>query len=308
MKKNASVSNSAGAWAVVNGRIVPRSEATFSAGDLAVLRGYSVFDYTRTYDMVPFMLREHAARLRTSAKRIGIICPYSVVELVAMATKLIEKEGVPNRGLRMILSGGEARGLSPAPDAKPRLIIVTEPITPNDPTWRETGGYVMAQSIRRDIPAAKTTGYVHAVRLDRERKKQKACDILYIVDGAIRECSISNFFLIKKGRVITAKSDILPGITRTLAMRLARKLFGAANVIERDVFVQELKVADEAFITATNKEIVPVVRVGAETIGIGLPGEMTLRLRDAYEDFVRKYVARYERENSKKKPKKTTSK
>lgn len=301
MKKNVGVGTSTGAWAVVDGRIVPRSYAVLPVSDLGVLRGYSVFDYTRTYGMVPFMVREHAARLRSSAKKIGIVCPYSVDLLVELATKLIKKEGAPDRGLRFILSGGDARGLSPAPGSAPRLIIVTEPITPNDPSWRDVGGYLMAQSIRRDIPAAKTTGYVHAVRLDRERKRQKACDILYVVDGVIRECSIANFFLIKKGKVITAKSDILPGITRTLALRLAKKLFGAANVVERDVFVEELKVADEAFVTATNKEIVPIVRVGAETIGIGLPGEITIRLRDAYEDFVRKYVARYERGNQGKK-------
>jgi len=301
MKKNVSATTGVGTLAVVNGRLVPRSEAYFTASDLAVLRGYSVFDYTRSYGMVPFMLREHAARLRSSAKRIGIVCPYSVTELVAMATNLIQKEGTQDRGIRMILSGGDAQGLSPAPNSQPRLVIVTELITPNNPAWREEGGYLMAQSIRRDIPAAKTTGYVHAVRLDRERKRQKACDILYIVDGAVRECSIANFFIIKKGKVITATADILPGITRTVVLRLARKLFGTKNVIERDVFAEELAVADEAFVTATNKEVVPVVRVGAQTIGIGLPGEMTLRLRDAYEDFVRKYIARYERGNQGKK-------
>lgn len=275
-------------YAIVDGNLVSRDKALLPVTDIGILRGYSVFDYTRSYSMVPFMLKEHAARLRNSARLVGIKCPYSVKELCEMTDMLVKKNGVPDRGIRFVLTGGDAAGLSPAPDSKPRLFILTENLVAPNPNWFTKGGKLLVHAIRRDLPSAKTTGYLHAVRLNKERIRQKACDILYVVDGIVRECAISNFFIVKKGKIITPKSNLLPGVTRNIVLKLARKKFGTKNVLERDISFDELKVADEAFVTATNKEVVPITKVANVVIGIGLPGEVTATLHDEYAKFTKK--------------------
>jgi branched-subunit amino acid aminotransferase/4-amino-4-deoxychorismate lyase len=87
--------------------------------------------------------------------------------------------------------------------------------------------------------------------------------------------------------LITPKNNILFGITRNLVIRLARKM--GYNVMERDIKIRELFLADEAFITATNKDIVPVVKVDNKKIGNGMPGKFTKDLIKVFAGFIKTY-------------------
>jgi branched-subunit amino acid aminotransferase/4-amino-4-deoxychorismate lyase len=96
--------------------------------------------------------------------------------------------------------------------------------------------------------------------------------------GTVVECSQSNFFIVKHGRLITAPlgAGLLAGITREWVIRLARDLgFG---VDEADYSPADVRDADEAFITGTTREVTPVVAVDAHVIGSGQPGPVTTRL------------------------------
>ena len=133
----------------------------------------------------------------------------------------------------------------------------------------------------RALPEYKTTNYVTAVRLQEERKRAGALEILYISQGKVLECTTSNFFIIKDGRVITSQADVLAGITRKVVIELAQKEF---PLEERDISVEEMYAADEAFLTSSFKDVVPVVEVGGKKIGDGAPGPVTKQIMQRFHD------------------------
>jgi len=123
------------------------------------------------------------------------------------------------------------------------------------------------------MPEYKTIHYISAVAYQKARKAAGALEVLYVSKGNVLECATSNFGIIKNGTVIMPKDGILHGVTRTVTLELAR----AANypVEERAVSLDELLAADEAFITSSFKDIVPVVRIDNATIANGKPGPIT---------------------------------
>ena len=148
---------------------------------------------------------------------------------------------------------------------------------------------------KRIMPEVKTLNYIPVVKLfSGEMKKQKAFEVLYTYSNRVLECSTSNFFIIRKNTIITPKNNILIGTTRDLVIKLAKKEF---KVEERDIKISELKTADEAFITATNKEIIPVVKIGAQKIGGGKPttergkvGKNTKILMKLFKNYTEKFA------------------
>ena len=139
----------------------------------------------------------------------------------------------------------------------------------------------------RDMAEIKTTNYIAAVKATNERqKKENFFEILYVLNGVALEASTSNFFAFIGNKLVTPKDNILKGITRNLVIKLAKKEF---EVEEREFKKEELNLATESFITATNKDIAPVVQIDGKKIGGGKPGENTKRLIEMFEEFVRNY-------------------
>ena len=123
--------------------------------------------------------------------------------------------------------------------------------------------------------------YIQAVSLQDLRKEQKAVEILYVYDGEILECATSNIFLVKNGKLITPSDGILGGITRKVILELA-KASGQYEIEERLVYEDELKTADEIFITSSFKDVVPVVNIDDFEVGNGQVGPITKDLMQAF--------------------------
>src|SRR3989338_3103532 len=139
----------------------------------------------------------------------------------------------------------------------------------------------------RDMAEIKTTNYIAAVKATNERqKKENFFEILYVLNGVALEASTSNFFAFIGNKLVTPKDNILKGITRNLVIKLAKKKF---EVEERELKMDELNLASEAFIVATNKDIVPVVQIDGKKIGDGKPGKNTKRMMELFEEFVKNY-------------------
>jgi branched-chain amino acid aminotransferase len=139
---------------------------------------------------------------------------------------------------------------------------------------------------QRRFPESKTTNYIQAVLLQKARKKAGAIEILYVAGGKVLEAATSNFFIVKNRRLITAKERVLPGITRKVAIKVSRPYF---KVEERDVTVEEMYKADEAFITSSFKEIVPIVKIGSKKVGNGKVGEVSKQVMKLFRDFTAQF-------------------
>jgi branched-chain amino acid aminotransferase len=101
--------------------------------------------------------------------------------------------------------------------------------------------------------------------------------------GDVTECTTSNFFVFRGDQLITPVNEVLPGVTRDVVLEIAGDMF---EVVMGPLRYAELGKYDEAFITSTTKEVMPIVAVDDMIIGAGRPGARTQRLREAFKQYV----------------------
>ncbi len=271
------------AWWYVGGSWVHPHEATLSINDIAVLRGYSVFESLRTYDRQPFHLDEHLRRLYRSAVLIELDIPWSTEQIATVVREIIVRNRYRHAAIRLLVTGGESEdGILPS--GKPTLIVLITPLGERDMQRFAKGIKLITTRLQRVSPEAKTTNYVTAVRALREAVRRDAADALFVnEEGHVLEASRSNFFIFRGDMLVTPREEILIGITRNLVLELARGLFA---IEERPILLEELARTDEAFITSSSKEITPVVQIDDLTIGNGKPGPRTYELEQRFIEMV----------------------
>ncbi|MDE2775739.1 MAG: aminotransferase class IV [Chloroflexota bacterium] len=273
----------------IDGEYMEAAEARVPATDLAILRGFGVFDALRTYGGFPFQLGAHLRRLMRSAALIDLACPWDIEELGDIVLEAVKRNGFPESNIRIIVTGGEGeRSFLPLGDS--RLLVMVTPCEAPPASWYEDGVHLATTELHRHLPEAKTINYIPAIMAQRAaiQRDPKAIEAIYISEGIVSEGTRSNTFIFKKDRWITPKDGLLLGITRAEAI----KLLEAEGVLElRDITLDEYRAADEIILTSSTKEIVPVVRVDDATIGAGLPGEMTRRLMRQWRAMTEAYAA-----------------
>ncbi len=270
----------------LNDLFVPLADAKVSVEDIGILRGFGVYEALRSYGAEPFKLVEHLARFRRAAAAMGVTVPLMDAEIESAIRALIVQNIPKNHDavIRIILTGGRAaHGIEFNPST-PTFYILCEQLEPVPEEMLRRGARLIMHEHLRLFAESKTTNYAEAVSLQRERLQARALDVLYTWQGKVLECATSNFFIVKNNVVITAKNDILLGTTRAIVLDIAKN---SRTVEERDVSVEQLYAADEAFLTASFKGVVPVVDVGARTIASGAPGPVTLRMMELFEEYVR---------------------
>ncbi len=181
----------------------------------------------------------------------------------------------------------------PAEEARVRLVMVPndacyallEPLIPPKPEVYRTGVAALTVDLRRPRPHEKRTDFLRVRAQLRERLQAAgAYEALLAPWGRIREGLTSNFFWIRAGQVGTAKWGVLPGVTRSIVIRLARTL--ALPLRYYALPVQDIPTLAEAFLTSSSRGIVPIVRIDGQVIGTGRPGPLTQHLRAHYEAYV----------------------
>jgi branched-chain amino acid aminotransferase len=267
----------------VDGQWVHPDEAKISLNDVAVLRGYSVFESLRTYNRRPFHLQEHLQRLFRSAELIDLAIPYTHDYVSEVIQAVIERNSYQHASLRILVTGGESEdGIMPGD--KPVLAVLITPLSERDMERFARGYKVITTHLQREAPEAKTTSYVSAVRALKEAQRQGASDALFVNEhGHVLEGTRSNFFIFLDDTLVTPRTGILLGITRNVVLELAR---GRFTIDERPILFEELPEVSEAFITSSSREIVPVVQIDDLVIGDGKPGPRTTELEQRFIELV----------------------
>lgn len=252
---------------MVNGRLVPAGEANLLVSDLAIQRGYGIFDFFKTLGGKAIFLEEHLDRFFSSAAALRLPLEMGRDGVKEMIFRLMEANGIADSGVRLTLTGGySADGYMLA---KPNLVITQQVLSLPGSALMEKGMKLITHAHVRQMPEVKTIDYLMAIWLQPIVKERGADDVLYHWDGVVTECPRSNFFIVTKdGRVATAGRNVLRGITR-------QQLLGLGSVEERDVTLEDIRDAKEAFVSSTTKYIVPVVEVDGVAIGDGRPGKIT---------------------------------
>lgn len=264
----------------LNGKYVSASEAKVDIFDLGLIRGYGIFDFTIAYENRPLQIKEHLKRFEQSAKTINLKLTYSLSKIADTTINLLNKNYYPYSGIRWILTAGLDEF-----ENKPTFAILNYTLEPFPKDCYEKGIKIICADFKRQTPTAKTLNYQYAYSQHQKMKKIDAFELLYVSNNIATECSSSNIFMVKNGTLITPDKDILIGITRADVIKLAKK-HGIA-ISERQIKKSELLSADEVFITASSKNIMPVTKIDNKNIGNGEPGPATKKLIEQYKNPTR---------------------
>jgi len=265
----------------INGEFVLSDEAKIGVSDLAMHRGYGIFDYFKLVDGKPIFMEEHFNRFFNSAKQMYLDVEPSREQLKQTVEELIARNNMPASGIKLLLTGGYSE--DGYKTGKPNLIILQYPLAfpkENDPVKEMK---LATHDHVRQVPHIKTIDYLAAVRLHPFMKENGLDDILYQKDGIVSECPRANFFIVTGNEIITAANNILKGITRGKVLNLDIEGY---TVVERDFTLDELYHAKEAFITSTTQYAVPVTIVDGKTIGNGKIGVVTREVRQQLNKLI----------------------
>jgi branched-chain amino acid aminotransferase len=287
----------------MDGELVPWDEARVHVLTHSLHYGSGVFEGIRTYAAADgpavFRLTDHIQRMFDSAKLIAMTIPYTRDEIVDACKLTVRESGLDSCYVRPIafLGYGEI-GLNPLPCEVNVSIAVWPWGAYLGEESLEQGVRMKISSWRRMDPninpvAAKGTGIYINSSLAKVEAVQSGYDeaILLNTHGFVAECTGENLFIVKDGAVITPplSSGALAGITRDSVMTIARDL--GIPVREEQLLRHDLYLADEAFLTGTAAEVVPIRSVDDREISNR--GEITRQLQETYFGAVRGEVERY---------------
>ena len=280
----------------VNGTISDARTASVPVFDHGFLYGEGVYETLRTYGGEPFLFDAHMRRLRRSAGMIALEVPGTDDEMMARIRATVAAEpGIVEAYIRILITRGVGEltyNLAATP--VPSTVIIVKPF-PEPPAAHFTDGIALAMvSVRRNHPSAlnpriKSNNLLNNALAMQEALRQGAEEALMLnQQDELAECSQSNFFIVKDGRVVTppVSAGLLPGITREFVFEVGRD--AGVSVEEHTLSTADLWAADEAFITGTTREITPVVRVDGRPFGDGKPGPITLKLLETFRKKTRR--------------------
>ena len=257
----------------INNQFLPATDGSLPVSDLSIQRGYALFDYLKVVNGIPLYVDDHLDRLFHSAEQLHLPIIHTREALKDIIRQLMQHNHQPHSGIRITLTGGNS------PDgysiAAPNLIISQSPLQLPTPEAVERGIKLMTYPHQRQLPHVKTTDYVMAIWLQPQVKEQGADDILYYNEASISECPRANIFMVKEGKLITPAQNILKGVIRKHVLQLAADML---PVEERDIPLQELRSAEEVFITSTTKQVLPVRQVDEVVLFKEGPGRITTQL------------------------------
>ena len=274
----------------VDGRLYGEHDAVISVFDHGLLFGEGVYEVMRTYGGEPFLYRPHMARLRASAERIALPVPFTDGELLERIRTTVKAADLPGEAyVRILLTRGVGEIVyDPAACPSPTVIIIAKPHVEPSSSIYEQGVTIALVPVVRNHPESvnpriKSNNLLNnALAMQQAYKRQGFEALMRNHRGELCECAQSNFFLVHNGvlRTPPVEAGLLAGITRAFVLELAASV--GIPTREETLYEEDLASADEAFLTSSTKEIVPIVAVDSLPIGDGVPGPLTKRLLAAF--------------------------
>jgi branched-chain amino acid aminotransferase len=285
-------------WVWTNGKFVPWKEATIHVSAHALHYGSGVFEGIRCYwtDEGPalFRIAEHLERFSSSAEVYGMVIPFSRDELKEAISELMCRNGFDSAYVRPLCFRG-SHDLRVDPENCPvEVIILAWPWAPLHGTDSCQAGLRLCISSRTKfhsdmIPTtAKASGqYVNSILAIREAKARGYDEPLLLnAEGYLAEAAAENLFILRDGRLWTndEKDSILMGVTRLSVIEIGRRL--GYEVMVARLRVEDLLGAEEAFLTGTAAEVVPICQVDETQLSGGQCGPVTAQIQKRYIDIV----------------------
>ncbi|PYR27188.1 MAG: branched-chain amino acid aminotransferase [Acidobacteria bacterium] len=283
-----------GATVNVNGRVFDQEHAVISVFDHGFLYGEGVYETLRTYNGQPFLFDRHMRRLRASAGMVALDVPIGDAKIDARFRETMRAAGLGESTgreayIRILVTRGIGEltyDLAACPNPS-IVVIVKSNVEPSREAF-ERGVKVALVPIVRNHPDTvnpriKSNNLLNNALAMQEAFKRGAYEgVMRNYKGQLAECTQSNLFIVKNGVAMTPPLDagLLPGITREFLFEVGADV--GITVRDAELHDDDLLGADEAFLTSTTREAVPIVQVDDRTIGSGSPGPVTRAILDGY--------------------------
>ena len=280
----------------IDGAVRPPEEAKVSVLDRGFLYGDSVYETIGTIYGRLFAARDHLDRLERSARRIGLRVPPRA-EIEAAIAETVAAAGNPETRVRVILTRGVGKlDLDPASCDDSRLVVIAFPLGAPTPEMFEKGVAVAIVSITRNSPraidpAVKSGNYLNNVlALGEARRTQRRLRGDPVRGRRQHRRGLDQQRV--RGRAAARSGRRRPTSASWTASRARRCMELARGagiaVVERRIQPDELRGADEAFLTSATRGVLPITTIDGRPVGAGVPGPVTRRLMALYDELARR--------------------
>ena len=275
----------------VNGRITGECDAVVSVFDHGFLYGEGIYETMRTYRGRLFLYDRHMRRLRNSARMIVLELPFTDADLTSQIRDTMAASDLKDTEayIRVLVTRGVGElTYDPQATPTPSVIIIVKPQVDPTPDEYERGVRVVIVDVVRNHPDTvnpiiKSNNLLNSALAAQQATRRGGFEgIMRNYRGDLSECTTSNLFIVKEGAALTPplESGLLPGITREFLFDIGKEI--SINVREQVLRDDDLFSADEAFLTSTTREAVPIVKVDDSAIGNGRPGPVTKKLLEGF--------------------------
>lgn len=277
-----------------NGEYVPQDEALIPVEERGYNFGDSLYEVCRVYGGRPFTLDRHIARMMHGAQIINLNVPLGPAEFEEIVIRLARENGNLEGYTYIQVSRGNApRAHAIPPEYEPNVVVIVKPFQAMTLQQRYAGVTAITHpDLRHGYCHVKSTNLLANVLPLQAARDSGHFEALLVRGNHITEGTNTSAWMIKDGVIHTYPMvNILPGITRSVIIDISRE--NDLCLREEPFTPDQLYRADEAFITGSTLEIMPVVEVDGRPIGSGKAGPVTRQLIDHYIEFVERECGQY---------------
>lgn len=279
----------------IDGEFYPREAAKVSVFDHGLLYGDGVFEGIRVYNRRIFRLDAHLDRLYASARALALQIPLAQPEMRAAVEETVRRNQRDDVYIRLVVTRGVGElGIDPLSCPKPSVIIIANDVRVYPRELYAAGIKVMTSATRQVSheavdPRIKSLNYLKNILAKIDAQQAGAHEAIMLnAEGFIAECTADNLFVVRGGQLLTPspQDGALGGITRGVILELAAEARIPAAEVRLTRY--DLYTADEAFVTGTGAELMPVSIADGRALADGQPGPITQRLTEVFHALVRK--------------------
>jgi len=271
----------------LNGKFMPIEDAKISVLDRGFIFGDGVYEVIPTYSRRPFRLAEHLARLQASLDAIRLANPYDGANWSELVGKIIAGNPWEDQNVYLQITRGVAKRDHAFPKGlKPTVFLMaSELVTPSADLMKSGAKAIVLPDFRWLRCDIKSTSLLGNCLLRTLAADEDCAEAILVRDGELTEASASNVFVVKNGTVLAPPKShlILPGITYDVVLEILR---GNAVPHEvRPVKEDELRSADEIWVTSSSREVLPITTLDGKPVGSGKPGPVCARVYALYQQY-----------------------
>jgi len=269
----------------LNGQYLAPEEAQVSVLDRGFIFGDGVYEVIPSYGGNLFRLKEHLQRLDNSLQGIRLQNPHSSNEWQEIFQTVIDRNDGDDQSVYLQITRGASKRDHAFPgDATPTVFVMSNPLTAPSPELLESGvSAITVEDIRWRYCNIKSIALLPNILLRQQACDEDAHEAIMYRDNIVTEGAASNLFIVKDNKILTPRSGehLLPGITRDLVLELADQ----HNLphAEADITLDELRDADEIWLTSSTKEILAVTQLDKKVVADGKPGKVWQEMRGYYQ-------------------------